>query len=416
VTTDQVASEVALLQGDDMLKPIVATCKLVNDNFSVSNLFLPKDPAQRMAMKVESAARTLARNIKVESQKASDVIDVSYARSGAPETPACVLQTLSKLYLEKHLQLQRPAGASDFFATETTKYQAALADAEGRLANFSREEGVAAPDVMRTDLALQLAGLKASLYQAQQGVAADELRIEDEKRQLGATPPRTTTSEVTNSSNLLIQNLKASLLASEVKRTQLVLTYEPTYPLVQEVDQEIVETKDAIAAAEGSIYVNKTTDRDPTFEYLRQDEAKTEADLASEKATESALNTSIRKMQSEMVDLDGKAVKQTALIREAKADEGNYLLYLGKREQERTSDALDQKGIANVAIAVPADVPALPAHSPLLVMLIGFIAAILASVAAAYVAEHLDSSFRTPMEVTEILHIPVLAAVPRKVA
>ena len=44
-------------------------------------------------------------------------------------------------------------------------------------------------------------------------------------------------------------------------------------------------------------------------------------------------------MRSQMVDLDSKAVQQAALIREAKADESNYLLYLNKRDQELTSDA-----------------------------------------------------------------------------
>ncbi len=41
-------------------------------------------------------------------------------------------------------------------------------------------------------------------------------------------------------------------------------------------------------------------------------------------------------MRSQMVSLDADAVQQEALMRDAKANEGNYLLYLGKREQERT--------------------------------------------------------------------------------
>jgi uncharacterized protein involved in exopolysaccharide biosynthesis len=117
-----------------------------------------------------------------------------------------------------------------------------------------------------------------------------------------------------------------------------------------------------------------------------------------------------------MVDLDSKAVKQNALLREAKADEANYLLYLNKREQERTSDALDKKRIADVAIAVPAVVPALPAFNPLLVAFGGFILAILAGVSAGFVAEWADQSFRTPGEVAETLNIPVFASVPRQVA
>ena len=194
------------------------------------------------------------------------------------------------------------------------------------------------------------------------------------------------------------------------------MKYDPEYPLVKEADQEIAETREAIASAEKTKYVNATTDRDPTYELLREDKAKTEADLASENATAAALVNSIQGLRAEMVTLDTDAIKQAALIREAKADEGNYLLYLGKREQERTSDALDQKRIANVAIAVPAVVPVLPAHSPWSVMFLGLFAATFAGVAAAFVAEYLDPSLRTPEEVMETLRMPVLASMPKKAA
>jgi capsular polysaccharide biosynthesis protein len=61
-------------------------------------------------------------------------------------------------------------------------------------------------------------------------------------------------------------------------------------------------------------------------------------------------------------------------------------------------------------------VPVLPAHSPLMVMLIGFFLAITSSVSAAFVAEYLDPSFRTPEDVVNTLNIPVLASMPRRAA
>ncbi len=64
-----------------------------------------------------------------------------------------------------------------------------------------------------------------------------------------------------------------------------------------------------------------------------------------------------------MVTLDQLALSRRDLEREAKAAEGNYLLYLGKREQERASNAMDVTRIANVAIAVPPAIPVLPTHS-----------------------------------------------------
>jgi uncharacterized protein involved in exopolysaccharide biosynthesis len=221
---------------------------------------------------------------------------------------------------------------------------------------------------------------------------------------------------VSNSAEALLQNLQGQLLAAQLKRTQLAMKYDSTYPLVVEADQEVAETQAAIAEAKKSQYTNQTTDRDPTYEYLREDVAKTKADLASQHATAAAVGRSIDSMKAQLVDLDQKTVKQSDLLRDTKANEANYLLYLAKREQERTSDALDLKRIANVAIAVPPSVPVLPAYSAMLVLLIGLLLGLFVSVGAAFVAEYLDPSFRTPAELNDVLKITVLASMPKKVA
>jgi uncharacterized protein involved in exopolysaccharide biosynthesis len=415
VTTDDVDSEIALLRGRDMLRETAQTCNLARARASFGGMFNSADPDFRKAAALESATKALGGSLKVESQK-TRVIDVRYGSTGPPETTACVLQTLGKLYLEKHLRLQRPAGAFDFFAQETDKYQQALSESERRLVDFSTTEGIAAPDLLRTDMAQQLIAAQANLYHTHQAIAADKQRIENIKGQMAVTPARSSTTEASIAANLLLDQLQSTLLAAQLKRTQLVMKYDPSYPLVKEIEEEIAQTKTAIASAEEAKYVNKTTDRDPTFEYLRQDQAKTEADLASEEAAASALVNTIHSMQLEMVSLDLKAVKQSKLLRDVKANESNYLLYLNKREQERTSDALDSKRIANVAIAVPAEVPVLPAHSPLSIMFAGFWVALLAGIGAGYLAELMDPSFRTPAEVAEFLNISVVTSVPRQAA
>jgi uncharacterized protein involved in exopolysaccharide biosynthesis len=414
ITTDQVSSEIALLQGQDMMRSVVTACALADKgHWSLSDLFLPTDPAQREAAKAERAARGLAKAVKVDAEKTSHVIDVKYGAVGDPQTPACVLQHLSQLYLQKHLQLRRPPGSSEFFAEQTEDYRKALAKDENQLTTFSREAGVSAPDVLRTNMATNVANSDAALYQAHQAIAADEQRIQNDESQLASTTPRILTQQSTNADSDLLENLQANLLAAQVKRTQLVLKFEPTYPAVQEVDQEIAETQEAIRKAENMKYVNQTTDRDNTYEYLREDLAKTKSDLASENATANALVASISKMKGQMVDLDQKAVTQAALIRDEKADEANYLLYLDKREQERSADALDERRIADVAVAVPAQVPVLPAYNPLLFLLAGFVFASVVGVSSAFIAEYLDASFRTPAEVADALNIPVVTSIPK---
>ena len=419
VTADEVASEISLLQGRDMLQEVARICKLTSQDPSTADSMTQAESREQQlknAQTLERATMGLAANLRADAQKASRVIDVKYGQVGAPETPACVLQNLGRLYLEKHLRLQRPAGTFEFFAEETNKYQQALTDSEYRLAHFSKTEGVAAPEILRADMAQQLVAAQANLFQARQMIAADQDRLEDLKKQMRGTPSRSSTAEASNSADILLQQLQSALLASQVKRIQLLTKYDPAYPLVKEMDAEIAQTQEAIGKAQEAKYVNTTTDRDPTFEYLRVDQAKTEADLASQQATATELGNTIRGMQSEMVNLDEKAVKESALLRETKANEGNYLLYLNKREQERTSDALDDKRIANVAIAVPASVPVLPAHNPNTIMLAGFFLAVLGGIGAGYFAELIDPSFHTPSDVEEMLKITVLAAVPKEAA
>jgi uncharacterized protein involved in exopolysaccharide biosynthesis len=117
-----------------------------------------------------------------------------------------------------------------------------------------------------------------------------------------------------------------------------------------------------------------------------------------------------------MVKLGSQSLDLADLQREAKANEQNYLLYLSKREQERTSDALDRTRIENIAIAVPPAIPALPAHGLPLILACAFGITVILSLAAAYTVNYLDPSFHSPAQVVDILGIPLVVAVNKRAA
>jgi uncharacterized protein involved in exopolysaccharide biosynthesis len=121
-------------------------------------------------------------------------------------------------------------------------------------------------------------------------------------------------------------------------------------------------------------------------------------------------------MQNLISDLDEKSITQQDLRREVKTNEENYVLYLSKREQERTSDALDKSRIGNVTIAVPPGIPALPSHSYVTDILIAFCLAILSSISLVYLADYLDSSFHSPAEIEAVLNIPIVVGSRHRVA
>ena len=411
VTPEEINSEVELLSSRDVLENVVLANELEKPRgFSIVDRLRPWQTKEERAAR---AVKSLAKQLKIENIKNSNLIEITY-RSPDPQLSYGVLKSLGDLYVAKHVAVHRPAGSYEFFAEQTQKYHQELADAERKLRSFGLQNAVAAPDQQRTDLSTQVADSVGLRHVAEQAIAADEERIADDRRQMTATPQRSTTVRATAANDMLIDNLNTALLAAQTKRTQLASKFDPNYPLVREADQEIADDKAAVAQAEEKKYVAESTDRDPTYELLREDIAKSEADLSAQRATLAATKRSIQSIRAEMVSLDQLSLSQQDLQREAKAAETNYLLYLAKREQERTSNALDVTRIANVAIAVPPAIPVLPVFSWPMIVLISLSSATAFSIGAAYTVDYLDPSFHTPAQVIDILGIQVLAAIPKK--
>ncbi len=411
VAEEEINSEAELLLSNDILEKVVVANHLQDKKTWLSYILPTQDESHRIAESV----KTLARKIKVRPSTKANIIDVSYS-SDDPQLSYAVLTSLAGFYLEKHAAVHRPQGSYEFFAAETDRYKKALDDSEARLRGFIKTSGGAAPDIERTDLDVQLANSIGQQHATQQAIAADQMRIRSDQEQMKSTPPRSTTLLASTPPDLLLQQLGAAVLAAQTKKTQLLLKYDPNYPLVKEADEELSEANAAYEKAASTKYVTENTNVDPTYELLREDLAKAETDLAAQRASLGANQASVASLQSQMAQLAEKGLDQTDLTREQKADEDNYLLYMAKREQARTSDALDKTKIENVDIAIPPNFPVLPVMTPAMVILLAFILAAFVATMTAYGFDHFDSSFHTPADVVDMLGIPVVVPMSKKIA
>ncbi len=219
---------------------------------------------------------------------------------------------------------------------------------------------------------------------------------------------------VRNSDNPeLLQQLKSTLLNLQLKRTELLTKYEPTYRLVQEVDQQIADAKSAIAAEESKPIRDESSDQNPDYQWVQAELTKAQAELSGLKARAIAAAAVATKYHAQAQSLDRSMVIQQDLLRDTKTQEDNYLLYEHKREEARISNALDQGGILNVAVAEPPVVPALPKRSRLSVAFLTLLLAGTFSLSTAFVLDFMDPTFRTPDEMANYLGVQVLAALPK---
>jgi uncharacterized protein involved in exopolysaccharide biosynthesis len=408
VTDTEVNSEVELIRSPDLLAKVATASGLQNKPHSIwTNLWRRDNDPQKV---LAATVRKLRSDLKVEALPKTNMISITYD-SASPQQSAQVLNTLVDLYMEKHLAVHQAAGTYDFFHEQAQHYEHGLSEAESRLVKFRKAEGVVAPGQEKTATLQKVTEFRAELKQTQAAIAETEHRRQVLEAQAGTVPSRTTTEARLSDNPQLMGQLKFTLLNLELKRTELLQKFEPTYRLVTEVDTQLEQTRAAIEAAEKSQLREETTNRNPTYEWVDAELAKTRSELAAQQARAEVLKRTVASYEQQASVLDRQESVEQDLQRKKKAEEDNYLLYQRKQEEARISNALDRSRILNVVVAEPAVVPDLPARSRLFSLLVGLLAAIAASVASATTAEYLNPSLKTPVDVIEFLDVPVLASI-----
>jgi uncharacterized protein involved in exopolysaccharide biosynthesis len=408
VTEEELNSEVELLRDEEVLRQVVEKNGLGDGRDWFHILHLNEGHAQR----VERAARRLASNLKVQPVKKTNLIAISYAAHD-PQRAAKVLKSVANAYLEKHTLVHRPSGEVNFFEQQEGESRQQLEEAKHGLLQFSSEHGVVAAAQER-DLALQkLSEIDAGYRHTKIELAETQQRVSELQIQLATLPERTTTQIRTADNPDLMKSLKSSLLDLQLKRTQLLTKFEPTHRLVQEVDQQIAQAQTAIVAESLAPVRDETTDKNANYEWAKSELQHAEVQLRALEAREAAMGAQEASYRSMARRLGEAAVTQDDLLSTEKATQENHLLYVKKQEEARMADALDERGIVDVAIAEQPVAPALPVWSTWTVLAAGLAAAGVAGTGAAFAADYVDPAFRTPDDVLAYLNAPVLASLPQ---
>jgi uncharacterized protein involved in exopolysaccharide biosynthesis len=406
VSEEDLNSEVELLKDDDVLRRVVEANDLEDHDW-----LRWLRPHEEKAARVERAVKRLANRLNVESIKKTNLIAVSYD-AGDPQLAAQVLRSLSNIYLEKHMQVHRPAGQLHFFDQQTGESRQQLEEAKRKLLAFTRSHGVVVAAQERDLILQRIDALEETSRQTQVEMSETGHRVRELDLELAELPQRTTTQVRTADNPELLRALKTSLLDLKLKKTQLLTKFEPNHRLIQEVEQQIQQANSAIAAERSTPVRDETTDKNADYEWAKSEVEKARVDMKGLQAREAETNAQLKEYRRLARQLGEDAITQDDLTSSEKAAQDNYLLYVKKREEARMGDALDEGGIVNIAIAEQPVAPALPLWPPAAVVLVGFVTALASGTGAAFAADYLDPALRTPEEVIACLEIPVLASLP----
>jgi len=424
VTEADVNSEVELIKSRDLLEKVVVASGLDQSPRNKTwwdGLFssgtkvagATSNEAQDKKGNGSGGAGAVMARLNVEPVIKSNIITVTY-KAPDPQMAARVVNALADLYLDKHLEVHRASGALGFFQQETERYRKGLANVEAQMSGFGQAQGVASAQLENEITLRSLSEFETKLKDSNAAIAETEERIRSLEAEVAATPARLISTVRTSTSREVVQNLKSTLLTLELKRTEMLGKYDPSYRAVQEVEKQIAQTRTALAMEERPSQQEEGTDRNPTYERLKEQLGGAKSDLPALKARSAKLAQSVLALKEKSRWLYQKEIAQNDLFRTQKIAEVNYQLYLHKQEEARISDELDKQRILNVAIVDRAMVPVQPSGIPRsLLVLIGGVLAVLMSVGLAFGLDLLSPTFRTPDEVRAFLNIPILAAIPK---
>ena len=359
ITESELNSEVELLNSQDLLRKVA-----IANGLQQTHLWLSNDEVG-----IAKAVRGLGKHLKAEPLRKTNVIAVTY-ESSDPEQSARVLSSVASVYMEKHLQVHRHSGEFKFFDQETSQLRQGSSVAEERLNDFTRDQGVVSAPLER-DLTLQkIDELDGSVTQTEATIAETKKAYSDLRTADGANSASHHYPTSNRRQSPVVRANEIYLLQLELKRTELLSKFEPTYRPVQDLEKQINETHAAIDGEKNSPIRDETTDQNPIFEWVKSELAKARTDLSGLEARASSNQIALAKYREGAQTLQQASIVQQDLQRAAKTEEENYLLYLRKAEEARMNDALDRGGILNVAIAESPTVPAIPTPSVFLVYLI----------------------------------------------
>lgn len=223
ITEEELNSQVELLKDDEILAKVVQATDLTSRTSWIDNLLGGNDE-----VRLARAVRRMTRRLKVEPVRKSNLIDVTYSSSD-PAQAASVLHSLAHAFLERQEHVRRPSGEVEFFDKQVVLSRRGLLDAEFHLMDFSSDQGVVSAAQER-DLALQkLSDAEANNHQTQVSIAETRRRIQGLEAKLQSLPERVITT-IRNSDNpQLAEKMKSKLLELQLKRTELLTKFQPSY-------------------------------------------------------------------------------------------------------------------------------------------------------------------------------------------
>ncbi len=321
----------------------------------------------------------------------SSILEVSF-QGHNPALCAKIVNTLVDEYIKFDLEkrIQATKLGHRYLKKQIASVQAKLEDAEERLNEFSKKHdiiflnqinGMGEGQNIET---VQLGTLNEELSKAR----SERIALETYYNQSVKNPNNL--PQVLN--DPLIQSLKEELSKLEQKYANLSSVFKPGYPKMKRIKSELRSIKRQIARQKQLIIATIKT--------------KYQTALKKEKMLAKALKV----QKTKVTKLKQLSIDYKILKREVDTYQRIYELLLNKAKEMDVEVGIKSSGIHPIDRAEIPLAPFMP--RPMRSMFLALIVGLFLGVAASFVLEYFDNTFKSPEEVEDYLRLPILGTIP----
>jgi capsular exopolysaccharide synthesis family protein len=327
----------------------------------------------------------------VEPVKRSRLIEITF-ESHDPALAANVANSVANTYINENLEARWQASekAAEWLTHQLSDMKTMLEKSQDVLQTYARQSGLLFLETEQgntENLTVQkLRELQQDLTKAE----AERYQYESFQRLLQQGDYASLPGVFDNK---LMQDLTEKLADLKRERSRLAADFNPQYPRLKEIDDQIAESESDLA---------KERERGAQ---LIENNYKAAVDR------ESLLRDAFDKQKVEANQVADKSVQYNILKREADTNKQLYVGLLEKLKETAVSTSLRASNIRIVDVAHPPTKPDRP-RIPLNLSLGGILGLFL-GIACVFLQEHLDDTFKTAEEAEQFLRLPSLCSIPR---
>jgi polysaccharide chain length determinant protein (PEP-CTERM system associated) len=370
-------------------------------------------------IEMERLIANLNKNTNINESTKEDLFTVSY-RGKNPAVVQEYVNTLVGKYIETILSFKKEGayGASKFLSEQIDYYKRKIADIEGELADFRREEGIYLAIDERTTVN-SIKSYREEIEDVEMEIMKLGAKKKKMNQQLSGESPYAMAMLDSAGGN----SLPARLRSLEHQLQILLTRYTENYPEVIKVKIEIETLKKQMKAKTLSQGDDRIPDSDlssgitmmnPLYQQLKEDLFSVESEIDSLKAKKGTLINRIKRAESELKNIPRNKKILTNLERDKDTYQTLYEQMIAKLGQAEVNEQVEvqNKGEA-YKIVESAILPRKPVSpNRVLIILFGIFAGAAAGFGAVLFMDKNDSSIRNIDTLKSQFGLKVFAVIP----